>query len=174
MKRISIKNLVLSGLFIALGLVLPFFTAQIPSVGSRLLPMHIPVLISGFVCGWPLGLVVGFVTPLLRSLIFGMPPMFPTAIAMAFELGTYGLMAGLLYDLLPKKNSSTYISLILSMIVGRIIWGIASMFLLSLNGKAFTWQMFIAGSLVNAIPGIILQIILIPIVINNLKKARAL
>lgn len=139
----STKNLVLAGLFLALGLVMPFLTAQIPNLGSRLLPMHIPVLLCGFVCGWRYGLSVGFVVPVLRSMLFGMPPMFPHAIAMAFELATYGLLAGLFYQLLPKKNFSTYLTLILAMIGGRIVWGIASLVLYGLNGLPFTWQIFV-------------------------------
>jgi thiamine transporter ThiT len=91
MTKKTTKKMVLSALFIALGLVLPFFTGQIPQIGSRLLPMHIPILLCGFVCGAPFGLAAGFITPLLRSLIFGMPPMMPTAVAMAFELAAYGL-----------------------------------------------------------------------------------
>ncbi|WP_322597248.1 ECF transporter S component [Acetivibrio straminisolvens] len=93
----STKRLVLSGLFLALGLLIPFLTAQIPSLGSRLLLMHIPVLLCGFICGWPYGLIIGLVLPVFRSMLFGMPPMFPTAVAMAFELAAYGLMTGLLY-----------------------------------------------------------------------------
>ena len=98
MKGFSVRNIVLSALFLALGFVLPFFTMQIPSIGSMLLPMHIPVIICGFVCGAPLGVIVGFILPLLRSLIFTMPPMFPTAIAMAFELAAYGMISGYLYN----------------------------------------------------------------------------
>ena len=168
----STKNLVLAGLFLALGLVMPFLTAQIPNLGSRLLPMHIPVLLCGFVCGWRYGLSVGFVVPVLRSMLFGLPPMFPHAIAMAFELATYGLLAGLFYQLLPKKNFSTYLTLILAMIGGRIVWGIASLVLYGLNGLPFTWQIFVGGAFINAIPGIIVQIILIPIIIMALERAR--
>ena len=90
MKNLSVRNIVLAGFFLAVGIVLPFFTMQIPSIGNMLLPMHIPVLICGFVCGWPLGLIVGFILPLLRSMLFTMPPMYPTALAMAFELAAYG------------------------------------------------------------------------------------
>ena len=91
MKKLSVKEIVLAGFFLALGIVLPFLTMQIPSFGSMLLPMHIPVILCGFICGGPLGLIVGFIVPLLRSALFSMPPMFPTAIAMAFELAAYGL-----------------------------------------------------------------------------------
>ncbi|MEG2054700.1 MAG: ECF transporter S component, partial [Oscillospiraceae bacterium] len=103
MKKPKLRNLVLSALFVALGYILPYLTMQIPTLGKMLLPMHIPVLLAGFVCGAPWGLVVGVVTPILRSLIAGMPQLFPVAAAMAFELGTYGLLAGLFYKILPKK-----------------------------------------------------------------------
>lgn len=108
MKRSKTQNLVLAALFLALGIVLPFLTAQIPSIGSMLLPMHIPVLICGYVCGWQYGLLVGLVVPLLRSVLFGMPPML-AAIPMAFELAVYGLATGLLYRLLKKNTAGIYI-----------------------------------------------------------------
>ncbi len=174
MKKLSTRKLVLSGLFIALGLVMPFLTGQIPSVGSRLLPMHIPVLICGYVCGWPYGLVVGFIVPLFRSALLGMPPMVPTAVAMAFELATYGFVAGLMYKLLPKKNVSIYLSLIVSMICGRIVWGIASYFIYGFSATAFTWEMFMAGAFINAVPGIVIQIVIIPIIIIALSRAKLL
>jgi len=172
MNKISTKKMVLSGLFIALGLTLPFLTAQIPSIGSKLLPMHIPVLLGGFILGWPCGLVIGLIVPLLRSILFGMPPMFPTAIAMSFELASYGLVAGLLYKLLPKKNIFIYITLIISMICGRIVWGTVSIFLYGLSGTAFTWKIFMAGAFINAIPGIIIQVIIIPIILIALERAK--
>jgi thiamine transporter ThiT len=174
MKIVSTRKLVFSGLFIALGLVLPFLTGQIPSVGSRLLPMHIPVLLAGFVCGWPFALAVGFIVPLLRSALFGMPPMFPTAVAMAFELAVYGFAVGLFYKLLPKKNVFIYVSLIISMILGRIVWGLVSYILFGFGETAFTWQMFSAGAVVNAIPGIILQILIIPAIVIALKRGNLL
>jgi len=172
LNKLSTKRLVLSGLFLALGLLIPFLTAQIPSLGSRLLPMHIPILLCGFICGWPYGLIIGLVLPVFRSMLFGMPPMFPTAVAMAFELATYGLMTGLLYKLLPKKNVSIYASLILSMVCGRIVWGIVSFFLYRLNETAFTWEIFMAGAFLNAIPGIVIQIIIIPVAVIALSKAK--
>ena len=91
-------------IMLALALVLPFLTGQIPEIGSMLCPMHLPALLCGFMCGWPWGLAVGLISPLLRSVIFGMPPMFPTAVSMAFEMAAYGAVSGLLYRLLPKKK----------------------------------------------------------------------
>lgn len=172
--RHQTKYLAITGLFIAIGLVLPTFTAQIPTVGRALLPMHIPVLLAGFVGGWQSGLVAGLITPLLRSLLFGMPPLFPTAVAMTFELATYGLLAGLLYQLLPKTRQSFFTALIGSMIGGRIAWGIVTLVLLGLGGTPFTWQAFMAGAFVNAIPGIILQLILIPVIVLALHRSNFL
>ena len=171
--RMSVRNLVLAAMFIALGLLLPFVTGSIPALGARFLPMHLPVLIAGFVLGGPLGFVVGLITPLLRSLMMGgMPPLYPTAIAMSIELAVYGLMTGVLYRLLPKKIPFIYVALVIAMIVGRIVWGLATFALMGLAGNAFTWQMFIAGAFVNAIPGIIVQIILVPLIVIALKKAH--
>ena len=145
MNKFSTKNIALSGLFIALGIVLPFLTGQIPNIGRMLLPMHIPVLLCGFVCGWPFGLIVGFVTPLLRSVMFGMPPLFPTAVAMSFELAAYGLTAGLFYKYSKKNTLSTYITLLLSMICGRIVWGIVSLCYWLKWGQALLGRCFAAG-----------------------------
>lgn len=173
-RRGKTMNLVLAAFFLALGIVMPFLTGQIPGIGSRLLPMHIPVLICGFVCGWQYGLLVGFVVPLLRSVMFGMPPMMPTAIAMAFELAVYGAVSGLLYEKLPKTNLVIYISLIGAMLAGRVVWGIISVPLYGIAGKGFSWQIFVAGGFANAIPGIILQIALIPVIIMALKRAKVM
>lgn len=94
----KVKKVTLSGMLFAIGLILPFFIGQIPAVGKMLLPMHIPVLICGLILGWQYGLAVGFLLPLVRSVLFGMPVLYPNAIAMASEMGTYGLVAGWLYS----------------------------------------------------------------------------
>jgi|LSQX01.3.fsa_nt_gb riboflavin transporter FmnP len=171
MNKTSTRNLVLAGLFIALGIVLPQFIGHIGELGQRLLPMHIPVLLAGFVCGWPYGLVVGFITPILKSVITAMPLMFPGAIAMSFELAAYGLLTGLLYKLFPKKDVYVIPALLISMLVGRIVWGIASLILLGLSGQPFTWQIFISNAFIKGIPGIVIQIIIIPIIVIALKRA---
>lgn len=164
------KKLTLSGLFIALGMVLPFLTGQIPEIGGMLLPMHIPVLICGYVCGWQSGLLVGFIVPILRSITFGMPPMLPKAVPMAFELAVYGALTGLLYKKLPKNMAGIYISLLLSMIGGRIVWGLVAIPIYGISGKTFGMEMFLSGAILDAIPGILLQLILIPVVVIALKK----
>ncbi len=172
MKNKNVLKLTYAGVCLALCLVLPFLTGQIPQIGSKLLPMHIPVLLCGFLCGPVWGLGVGLVAPLLRSLLFGMPPLFPTATAMAFELAAYGLLAGLFYKLLPKKTPYLYVALILAMIGGRLVWGLAMMILMGAAGKSFTLAAFWTGAFANAWPGIILQLVLIPPVVAALKKAK--
>ena len=170
-KNTTLK-LIISAMFLALAFVLPFLTGQVPQVGAMLLPMHIPVILCGFICGAPWGFVVGATAPLLRSLILGMPPLFPTAISMAFELAAYGFLAGLLYRVLPKKKINIYTSLLISMISGRIVWGIVQFCLLGFDVEKFPLSAFFAGAVVNAIPGIILQILLIPVILLILEKSK--
>lgn len=169
---IHIQKLVLAAVCLALCMVLPFLTGQIPEIGAMLCPMHIPVLLCGFLCGWPWGLAVGFIAPLLRSLTLGMPPMFPTALCMALELAAYGVFAGLLYRLLPRKKVSIYIALISAMILGRVIWGAAMYACMGIQGNAFGLSAFLAGAVTNAIPGIIAQIILVPLFVMLLTHER--
>ena len=166
------RKLTFSALYLAIALVLPFITGQIPEIGAMLSPMHIPVLLCGFVCGWPWGLAVGLIAPMLRSVLFGMPTMYPTAIAMTFELAVYGALTGILYRLLPRKTWSVYAALILAMIGGRLVWGAAQYVLLLARGTAFTPELFLAGAVINAIPGIILHIVLIPVLVIVLEKAK--
>ncbi len=170
----STSTMVLAAFFLALCMVMPLLVGQIPQIGSMLLPMHIPVLICGYVCGGKWGMLVGFVAPLLRSILFGMPPMMPNAAAMAFELAVYGTVTGFLNWMLPEKNSSVYISLIGAMIAGRLVWGLVSIPIYGVAGKAFSVPIFLSGAFLNAIPGIILQLVLIPVIIITLKRAGAM
>lgn len=171
--RLRIKRLVLSALMLALAYVLPFFTGNIPQIGSMLLPMHLPVLLCGFLCGGPWGALVGSIASLMRSVLTGgFPPMFPTALAMAFELAAYGFISGLLYRRLPHSWAGTYASLAAAMIGGRIVWGIVEVILLTSTGSAFTFAAFVAGAFTNAIPGIILQLVALPAIVRALEKAN--
>ena len=171
MTSLQIRKLTYSALFLALAMVLPFVTGQIPQIGSMLSPMHIPVLLCGFLCGWPWGLAVGVIAPMLRSVIFGMPAMFPGAVAMTFELATYGAVSGLLYKMLPHRKSSVYITIVTAMLLGRVVWGIARLVLAGLSGQSFTWALFMAGAFTNAFPGIILHLVLVPLLVIVLEKA---
>lgn len=164
-----IKKISFSAVLMALGLLLPFLTLQTVALGNMFSLMHIPVLVCGFVCGWPYGLTVGFVTPLLRNLLFGMPP-FPKNLAMAAELATYGFLTGLFYKLLPKKTIFLYVSLLLSMLIGRLVWGAVMAFVM----KGFTFPLFVAGAFINAIPGILCHIAVVPPLVLALKKSAFL
>ncbi|MBE6777779.1 MAG: ECF transporter S component [Ruminococcaceae bacterium] len=165
---------VLAALFLAVGLVLPLLTAQVKEIGDSLLPMHLPVMLCGLLCGAAYGTAVGAMLPFLRSVIFGMPPLYPNALWMALELATYGLVIGLVYAALGRRRLlHVYVSLLTAMLVGRLVWGASKALLLGLSDKGFTLQAFIAGGFVDALPGIVLQLILIPLLMTLLRKWRS-
>ena len=145
----QVKRLTLSAFFLALGLVLPFaFHSFGPQAGAVFLPMHIPVLLCGFVCGPAYGALVGVVTPLLSSALTGMPPLMPTGIAMCLELAAYGLLSGFI----TKK--------------------LANLVLLSVAGKAYTLHLFLTAAFITAIPGILLQLVIVPLLVSVVKKVE--
>ena len=170
-KKVFVRNLTFSALSLALCLVLPFLTGQIREVGKMLCPMHLPVLLAGFLCGPWWALAVGFIAPLLRHLLFAMPQM-PGALGMAFEMAAYGLISGLLYQLTKKTVPGIYLSLLGAMVGGRVIWGCAMVIILGVSGGSFPWQAFLAGAVLDAVPGIILQIVAIPLIVMALRKAK--
>lgn len=160
-------------MFLAMGLVLPFLTGQIQVIGNMLLPMHLPVLLCGLICGWQYGAAVGFVMPLMRSLLFEMPILYPNAVAMAIELMTYGLIVGLAYGRSKWKClRSLYRSLIFAMLAGRLIWGGAMTVLMGLGGNVFTLTAFWTQAFATAVPGIILQLVLIPAIMVALDRTK--
>lgn len=172
MKKLSpIRQLTVSALCLALCLVLPFLTGQIPEIGNMLLPMHLPVLLCGLICGWQWGGAMGAAAPFLRSLLFGRPAIFPSAVGMAFELCAYGVIIGLVYAALRKKGlGALYISLIAAMLGGRLVWAAARLVLAGVGGDPFSWSVFVASGFTSAIPGIILQLVLIPAIMVALDK----
>jgi len=170
MKRRGIKRLSVSAMLFALGLLLPFLTGQVPEIGNMLLPMHFPVLLCGLTCGPFWGLAVGATLPIVRSLVFSRPVLFPNAIAMAAELATYAFVVGIIYSRSKKSVLSLYTSLAIAMILGRVVWG-AIMALLMIGGDGFGLAAFISGAVIEAIPGIVLQFILIPVIMIALGKA---
>ena len=151
-----VQNLVVAALMLALAYVLPFFTGNIPQIGSMLLPMHLPTLLA----------------PLMRSAILGMPPPFPTAVAMAVEMAVYGLVSGLLYARRPKNLGGIYTALISAMAAGRLAWGAVMVILTMGSGNAFTLAAFWAGAVANAIPGIILQLAAVPALVMAVQHVR--
>ena len=169
----NLRRLILAALFLALGIVLPTLTGQIKEIGDSLLPMHFPVMLCGLLCGAPYGLTVGLCMPFVRALTFGMPPLYPNAVWIALELATYGLVIGFLYARSKKKTlPRLYLCLVCSMILGRIVWGISKAILLGANGRVFTVNAFIVGGVLDALPGIILQLVLIPLTMKILQKMQ--
>lgn len=167
------KSLTLSALFLSLGFILPMMTGQVPVLGKALLPMHIPVFLCALICGWKYAFVIGLSLPLLRSLLFTVPVMYPTAIAVALEMATYALITGGLYRYLPKRSvKSVYIAMLPAMILGRLVRLAAEIILLGLKGNAFAWRAFFMGTILNATPGILLQLVLIPAVMLLLWRTN--
>lgn len=176
-KKNYLKKLILSALFLALGFVLPMLFGQIPVIGKALLPMHIPVLLCSLICDWKYGAAIGFILPISRSVLFSVPVMYPTAIAVAFEMTVYGIIPCLLYkryDSKKKSIVSLYFSLISAMILGRIIRGIMEVILLGIQGKSFVAEAFFSGVILNGIPGMVIQLIVVPIVVIVLEQSNVL
>ncbi len=165
------RQLVLTALFIAIGVVLPQAFHMIPNAGSIFLPMHIPVLISGFAVGPLFGLLCGILTPVLSHFIFGMPPT-PVLPGMLCELAVYGLMTGIFNRIIKIKNdyAKAYVVLILAMLCGRVTYGILNA--LIFKAGSYSLNAWISAAFVTAIPGIIIQLILIPVLVVRLKKAH--
>lgn len=174
MKQLELKKVIVASLFVAIGLILPFVTGGNRELGNALSPMHIPVLIAGLVLGYKYGFIVGLVTPPLRFLLFGMPPLFPIGLAMMFELAAYGLFIGLFYKLLAKKDVNIMISLVLAMLVGRGVWGLAAWLFYPLAGFNFSLKIFLTTAFVTGLPAIAIQLILIPILIIKLRDSGQL
>lgn len=165
------KRLVVSALMLALALVLPYFTGGIPAIGNLLLPMHLPVLLCGFLCGGGWGAGVGLAAPLLRSLLAGRPEFFPTAFSMAFELAAYGLVSGLVWRRVKHTLPMMYAALVTAMVAGRLVWGAVRFVLAGLTGSSFPFSAFLSGALLTAVPGILAQLVLIPLILTTLQKA---
>lgn len=167
----STKKMVLTSLMIAVGVVLPIAFHSIPNAGSILLPMHIPVLICGIICGFPFGLLCGIITPLLSSLLTGMPPAAYLP-AMICELAVYGLVTSLLIRFVRTKSvyANIYIALIGAMISGRIVYGILNS--LIFRAGSYSAQIWLTSAFVTALPGIVIQLILIPLIVLTLQDSN--
>jgi len=165
------KRLVLAALCLALGVVLPIAFHSVANAGSIFLPMHIPVLLCGIICGWPYGLACGVLTPILSSLLTGMPPMAYVP-SMVCELAMYGFASGLIKQLVKtgKPLLDIYIALISAMLLGRITFGVLNA--LIFRAGAYSFPVWMTAAFVTALPGIIIQIIIIPILVLALQKAK--
>ena len=171
--KFNTKQLVLAALCVALGVVLPVAFHSIPNAGSVLLPMHIPVLLCGLVCGPVYGLLSGILTPLLSSMITGMPPMAYLP-SMLCELAAYGLVSGVLWHKVKHTVPMMYASLVTAMVAGRLVWGAVRFVLAGLTGSSFPFSAFLSGALLTAVPGIVAQLVLIPLILVALQKAKVM
>lgn len=162
------RKLVFAAACLAFSLILPFLTGGSRELGILLSLMHLPVLLCGLIAGWQYGLAVGFIAPVLRSFLLGMPPMPFVAIPMAFELAAYGFITGILYKHLPKSKLRIFTSLIVAMIGGRFV-NLAASFLFGTPAILSSLYSLFVGTL----PGIIIQLILVPAIVAALNKAGA-
>ena len=173
-KMTHLTRSVTTAVCIALCVVLPMTLHAIPNGGTLFSPMHLPVLLCGLVCGWPYGLLCGILGPLLSSLITGMPGMgyLPT---MMVELALYGLISGIMIQLIHtgKLAADLYISLLTAMLAGRILTGIARALIFApRSGSVYSMEAWATGYFVSSLPGIIVQLILIPVLYMALQRAR--
>jgi hypothetical protein len=167
MKKGVTNRIVLSGMLIAVGLLLPFITAHAFGMqGTILLPMHLPVFLMGFLCGPQYGAIGGIVIPVLSCVLTGMPPAFPMLPVMVGELCTYGLISGLLYK---KIKLPLFPSLLLAMVCGRIVYGLIFAALMTANNGSMK-VISVIGSMAQGIPGIIIQMVLIPVIVTAVNK----
>lgn len=164
----DIKKITYGSSLIALGILLPFLTASNPALGQVFLLMHIPALLGGFILGSKHGALIGFIMPLLRSVLFTTPPFYPVAMIMAFELAAYGFFAGFFFALFNKVKLGYVYALILAMISGRLVWGVASVIILSIANRPYSFEAFVAFGFVTALPGILIQLVLIPVLVRTL------
>ena len=171
MNKSNLNSFIFTGLCIAIGFLLVQFCKVIPIANANaiLLPMHISVLICGLVCGARYGMVAGISLPLITFLLTGKPVIYPIGLAMMFELTTYGIIIALMYK---ATNGKLIISLVTSLIAGRIVYGIAATILFSFTNIPFGFSMFISTTVAMALPGIIIQLLLIPLLWKALKNAK--
>lgn len=162
---------VIAAMCLALAMVLPLLTGQIPEIGNMLCPMHFPILLCGFLCGPWFGAIAGLTAPILRFFIFGMPALWPRGIIMCLELCTYGFVTGLLNRIFPKRKGFIYVSLIIAQIAGRVVWALVhSALFLTNDAYEFGWLILVKDGLLDAWPGIVLQILLIPLLVMLFRK----
>lgn len=174
-RQIRLYKLLITALLLALGIVLPFLTGQIPVIGQTISPLHIPAFIAGLTCGPGFGVMLGLVLPLLRSFLFGMPPLVPVALPMAFELAAYALVCGLTYPAFQKKMSrlpALLLSMILAMVAGRVLGGSAKAIIMGLTGGSFTFAAFVSSYFVTSLAGAAIHLVVVPVVVLALERAH--
>ena len=165
-KKIETKSIALSGLLLSMGILLPIIFHIFGMTGPIVLPMHIPVLLGGFLLPTNMALLLGIITPILSGMLTGMPVMFPMAVIMAFELGMYGFTASIATR---KFNISILPALLISMISGRITAGLVVALLTQFFGVKMNPIIFLKEAVITGIPGIIIQLIFIPSLVYAIR-----
>lgn len=176
-RRTASYQLAISALLLAVGLILPLLLGQTTVLGQAISPLHIPALLCGLTCGWSWGAALGVVLPLLRSFLFGMPPI-PVAIPMACEMAVYGALTGLLYPALLKIIRSRshlpamLVSILVAMFAGRIIGGAAKACVMGFQGNHYTLQAFVAAYFTGTAVGAIIHLVTVPAAALALERAK--
>ena len=176
-KNDSLYRLLITAIMLALGMVLPFLTGQIPTIGQLISPLHIPAFICGLTCGWVWGAALGFLLPVARGLIFGMPPFPAVGLPMAFEMLFYGLLTGLLYPRLRKAFEgkaivAILIAMVIAMIAGRCAGGITRAVMMGMQGQGYAFSAFFASYFTGTAVGAVIHLIVCPLIVLALEKAR--
>ncbi len=164
--KLNVKTLTYSGLFVALGVLFPQIFHLFGGVGTIFLPMHIPVLLAGFFLGAVPAALSGFLTVILSASLTGMPPV-PVLYFMMVEVTAYGFLAGLFYK---KYKLNVYVSLLLSMLLGRVALGVTVYILQPLLNLKLSPAVYMTNALVNGVPGIIIQLVFIPALVFALER----
>lgn len=180
----SLNRMIVTAVLLAVGMVLPLLTGQIPTIGKALSPLHIPAFICGLTCGWAWGAALGVVLPLLRSVVFGMPPLVVGAVPMAFELAVYGAVCGMLYPLVLRRPVekvrslkgwhviAMIITLLCAMVAGRLVGGAVKAAVLGLTGGKYSMQAFVTAYFADSALGAVIHLMLVPAVVSALEKAK--
>ncbi len=169
MRKRTTTELITASMLLTIGVLLPFIFHSLGFAGPIFLPMHIPILIGGYILAPELAFALGLITPLFSSITTGMPVIFPIGIIMMFELSFYGLTLSILTR---KYKKNTFFLLSLSMIVGRIVAAFTAFVLTLIFTIKLNPVIYIKGAIITGLPGIIIQLLIIPIIIQAIKKSN--
>lgn len=177
MKKKDLYRMVTTAVLLAIGMVLPFLTGQMQAFGKLISPLHIPVFICGLTCGPVWGAALGLVLPILRSVVFGMPRLMPTAVTMMGEMAMYGLITGLMDPILCRvlkrhRLWAMLLSLVIAMLAGRAAGGVVNAAILSAQGSGYSFAMFVASYFSSTLVGAAIHLVVVPVVVLALEKAR--
>ena len=173
MRNTRTRNIAYTAICIALAILLPQINKLIPiaNIGAMIAPMHIAALLAGFLCGLPYATIAGLLMPLVAFILTGMPPIYPVGLAMMFELCAYATVTALLYKYTKGK---VFVSLIAGMLAGRVVLGIANTIIFGFAGIPYSMKLFLTSAFVTILPGIIIQLLIIPSIVFGLRKAKLL